>query len=358
MQSIIVKTPSDLTVDWAQRVVNQHDSSIVVSKVAVVDVDVGTTTRIRLKVEHDAPQLIPEQWFVKLPSLSWQAKLITALPRLLHTEVRFYSEVTRPKALTIPALLAGQSQLGKGAVLVLSDITSTDAVPGNPRDALSLEQATAVVKQLAHFHAHYWDKPDYKQQYHWLAGSVRRVEDFLGSLLAVPLMQRGLKKAADLVPKTLHAQALYYAQHRSKAMRILMGNTQTMVHHDCHPGNLFWEQSKPGLLDWQLVRFGEGISDIAYFMATSLQPELRRSHERALVNLYTDCLQKEGVTGLDAEQLFERYRTHLVYPFEAMLVTLAIGGMMHLESNQELIRRTVAAVVDLDAFSALNKLYL
>ncbi len=358
MQSIIVGQPSDLTVDWAQCVVNQHDSSIVVSKVAVVSVDIGTTTRIRINVEHDAPHLIPNQWFVKLPSLSWQAKLITALPRLLHTEVRFYSEVARPEALSIPELLAGQSQLGKGAILVLTDLTSVNAVPGNPRDALSLDQAKEVIKQLAHFHAHYWDKPDYKQQYRWLAGPVRRVEDFLGSLLAAPLMKRGLKKAAELVPESLHEHALYYAQHRSKAMRFLMGGTQTMVHHDCHPGNLFWEQSKPGLLDWQLVRFGEGISDIAYFLATSLQPELRRSHERALVNLYTDCLQKEGVTGLDAEQLFERYRTHLVYPFEAMLVTLAIGGMMHLESNQELIRRTVAAVADLDAFSALNQQYL
>ncbi len=76
------------------------------------------------------------------------------------------------------------------------------------------------------------------------------------------------------------------------------------------------------------------------------------------MDLYAECLHKEGIIGLDVEQLFERYRVHLVYPFEAMLVTLAIGGMMHLESNQELIRRTVAAVVELDAFSALNKHYL
>ena len=358
MQSIIVGQPDHLTVDWAQRVVNQHDSSIVVSKVDVVSVDIGTTTRIRLKVEHDAPQFFPEQWFVKLPSLSWQAKLITALPRLLHTEVRFYNEVARPHALTIPDLLAGQSQLGKGAVLVLSDLTSGAAVPGNPSDALTLDQAKQVVQQLAHFHGHYWDKPSYTQQYNWLAGPVRRVEDFLGSLLAVPLMRRGIKKADELVPEALHAQALYYAKHRSTAMRHLMDGTQTMVHHDCHPGNLFWDQSKPGLLDWQLVRFGEGVSDIAYFLATSLQPELRRLHERELVDLYAECLHKEGIIGLDVEQLFERYRVHLVYPFEAMLVTLAIGGMMHLESNQELIRRTVAAVVELDAFSALNKHYL
>jgi hypothetical protein len=36
-----------------------------------------------------------------------------------------------------------------------------------------------------------------------------------------------------------------------------------------------------------------------------------------------------------------------------MLVTLAVGGMIKLETNHELIRRTAAAVMDLDAFTAI-----
>ena len=95
MQNILVRQPSDLTIDWAQRVVNKHHSHIVVSNVDVVSVDIGTTTRIRVNVEHNEPSILPGQWFVKLPSMAWQARLITALPRLLHTEVRFYNEVAR-----------------------------------------------------------------------------------------------------------------------------------------------------------------------------------------------------------------------------------------------------------------------
>ncbi|MEY3881193.1 MAG: hypothetical protein RIQ94_1989, partial [Pseudomonadota bacterium] len=41
------------------------------------------------------------------------------------------------------------------------------------------------------------------------------------------------------------------------------------------------------------------------------------------------------------------------YAFEAMIITLAVGGMMDVEHNLELIRRTAAAVDALDAFSAL-----
>jgi Ser/Thr protein kinase RdoA (MazF antagonist) len=31
-------------------------------------------------------------------------------------------------------------------------------------------------------------------------------------------------------------------------MRLLNQGTQTIIHHDCHPGNLFWHDKTPGLL--------------------------------------------------------------------------------------------------------------
>jgi hypothetical protein len=117
---------------------------------------------------------------------------------------------------------------------------------------------------------------------------------------------------------------------------------------------LFWHQTQPGLLDWQLVRFGEGISDVAYFLATALSPESRRLHEARLLCIYAQSLTENGVSDVNVAQLTMRYRAHLVYPFEAMLVTLAVGGMMDLASNKELIRRTTAAVIDLDAFTTTN----
>ncbi len=354
MQSILVYRPSDLSIDWAQRVINKHHSDIIVDNVVILSVDIGTTTRIRIKVEHNRPKIFPEKWFVKLPSLAWQAKLITALPRLLHTEVRFYNEVARPETLRLPHFLAGQSQFGKGAVLVLSDLMDIGFITGNPSDALTYAQAVTVVKQLAGFHAHFWNKEHFAQRYHWLGGSVRRLEDFLGTVFAVPLMKRGLNKAAEIVPLELRAQALNYARQRKRVMRFLQDAPQTLVHHDCHPGNLFWDESKPGLLDWQLVRFGEGIGDIAYFLATSLSPETRRSHEIELIKLYAQCLKDHDIEHSGFDHLFERYRAHLIYSFEAMLVTLSIGGMMDMDCNLELIRRTTAAVADLDAFATLQ----
>lgn len=129
IHNILAHHPGGLTVGWAQRVVNNHYSDVIVSGVDIVSVDIGTTTRVRLAIEHNGPETLPRRWFVKPPSLAWRAKLITALPRLLHTEVRFYNEVSHAMPVTVPRFLAAQSTPGKGATLVLWDITESGLFP-------------------------------------------------------------------------------------------------------------------------------------------------------------------------------------------------------------------------------------
>ena len=351
--NILVQRPDHLTLGWAQGIVDQHSTDTRALKVDIQAIDIGTTTRVKLSIEHDGPETLPKRWFVKFPSMSWKARLITALPRLLQTEVRFYREIAPNLPISRPAVLAGQSGFGRGATLVLSDVTEFGATPGRPSDILTHLQAIKVIEQLARFHACYWNTVQQDQNFNWLAAPVRRLEDMLGTLLAVPLMKRGLKLAGKHVPSHLHGPTMHYARKRKAAMQFLSEKAQTLIHHDCHPGNLFWHQSIPGFLDWQMVRIGEGVSDVAYFLATALDPEIRRSHEHRLLETYLQALAEKGISGLDQKNLILRYRAHLVYAFEAMVVTLAVGGLMPEASNLELIRRTAKAVEDNDAFSVL-----
>lgn len=103
---------------------------------------------------------------------------------------------------------------------------------------------------------------------------------------------------------------------------------------------MFWNKFDPGFLDWQLVRIGEGIGDVAYFLATALDPETRRRHETRFLPDYLERLLDHGIKELDYNTLLQRYRAHLAYPFEAMVVTLAVGEMMPLASNLELIQNS------------------
>jgi len=65
-------------------------------------------------------------------------------------------------------------------------MTELGVTLGSPGDALTFPQAALVVEQLANFHARFWNKENLEHTYRWLAGPVRRLEDFLGTAMAVP----------------------------------------------------------------------------------------------------------------------------------------------------------------------------
>ncbi len=354
MGRIVGRSDDQLTVAWAQRVIDQQVSSVTVSSVTHLSTEVGTTTRIRLAVDHDGPGSLPRRWFVKRPSQSWRARAITALPRLLQTEVRFYNEVAAQLPIAHPTALTAENQWGRGTILVLEDVTERGAVPGFPGETLTAEQAGRVVDLLARLHAAFWDSDSFRQTYPWLDGPIHRLEDRLGTAFAVPLMRWGLRQAGEVVPACLYAPALRYARHRRHAMRVFSAAPRTLIHHDCHAGNLYWQDNEPGLLDWQLARIGDGVGDLAYLLATALEPETRRASETELLARYRQSLANYGAPSLDPDHLRQRYRVHLIYPFEAMIVTLAVGGLMERQVITELVRRAALAIQDHDAFDALG----
>lgn len=352
MSAILVQRAEQLTTEWAEAVLKQHDRNASVTSLEILSQQIGTTTRIRLAVQHNSPQL-PERWFVKLPSKNWRARLITALPRLLQTEVRFYQQLAAKVPVPLPFCLAAESSFGHGTVLVLEDITERGGKVGAAGDRLESGAVFQAVEQLAAMHGRFWQDRGLSREHPWLADSIRRVEDLLGTILAAPLMRRGLAKAATVIPEQLHAAAMNYAANRKRAMAFLGDAPWTLTHHDCHPGNIFFSQDgELGLLDWQLVRLGDGIGDLSYLLCCTLAPEERSRLEPELLSHYAACLKKAGIM-LDEGELLLRYRAHCCYCLEAMVVTLAIGGMMPLEENLELIRRGAAAVQQLDSYAAI-----
>jgi Phosphotransferase enzyme family len=358
-RKIFAKKPEQLTAEWAQALLTLRkdapfDASTI-QKASIASIDIGTTTRIRLNVEHPIGDALPKRWFVKLPSLSLRARVITALPRLLPTEIRFYNELAPHVPLITPPIIGAHQRTGIGATLVMHDVAELGATPGKAGEALTASQAAAVIEQLAKLHSTYQEMAGQDRGLRWLAGPVRRLEDALGTALAVPLMKRSLRLAGGIIPAELHASALNYAQRRKRIMAVLGTDAPTLLHHDCHPGNLFWQAEKPGFLDWQMVRLGEGVSDVSYFMATALTPKTRRQCEMELLKRYYEQVSGHSKFPLTFERLIERYRLHLAYPFEAMALTLAIGDLMETHANREMLKRAVTAICDHDVLPRLAK---
>ncbi len=85
------------------------------------------------------------------------------------------------------------------------------------------------------------------------------------------------------------------------------------------------------VLDWQSFAYGAGPTDLAYFLAGALPPDVRRAHEPEFLQLYLDTLKSLGVRGYDMADLKRHYGrgAYLLFGtafFAAMIVTQTERG--------------------------------
>ncbi|WP_249643963.1 phosphotransferase [Nocardia sputi] len=131
---------------------------------------------------------------------------------------------------------------------------------------------------------------------------------------------------------------------------------QTLIHGAPHLGNLFFESSGPGFLDWQIATAGAGIRDIAYFANASVEPDLLRTIERGLVDRYTAGLSAAGVHA-DADRMWTLYRASITELYLAAVCTAEAGARMQpLEVSRGGVERAVAGAEAHDSFGVLAAL--
>lgn len=289
--------------------------------------------------------------FVKTPSRKPATRLLVEAAGLTASEVRFYRTLAANVPVRVPACLHARHD-GTRFMLVLEDLTGDNRLPP-ATDACTARQALAVIGALADLHAYGWGRPEGGRAGGWLLAQAER-ERFLGTWLRLPLIHRGLQLAGDRVPGSPAADVLRYARHHKLANRQLAGPPHTLIHNDCHIGNLaFADDDQPIFLDWQMVRAGQWARDVAYFCILALDPDDRRSAEGLLLDRYRRRLRAAGGPALNASEARDAYRRHTVYALEATLVTMAIGAAPRSTTDVWLARAT-AAVADLDPFAALD----
>ena len=88
----------------------------------------------------------------------------------------------------------------------------------------------------------------------------------------------------------------------------------TLLHGDVHMDNIFFEESWPkGLkfIDFGNVQHGQAGFDIAYFLGSNLEPDVRRAHGDELMKTYHEQLLAGGVKGYTIEDCWRSYKLNL-----------------------------------------------
>ena len=318
-----------------------------VNSVSVLDADAGTSSRARLALTGVG---VPQTVFVKLTAQTAATRLMGELGRLGHTEVRFYRQLA-PELTGLPKAYGAAFDGWTGRyLLVLEDLPAAECQFPDTLHPLSVDQAGLIVGLLARLHATFWGLPaDGAAPLGWLytpSGDTT-------SMLTGALMKTSIKRLAGRTDIPVE-QGRFIAENYRAVAALIDTPPHTVMHGDAHPGNVYFRDGKPGLLDWQAVRRGHPSRELAYTLVTNLTPQDRRSAQRELLDDYCRALAAAGGPQLDGDELWLRYRQAAMYAYVAALITAGMGGMQAENIALAGLQRAVAALEDLETIALLK----
>lgn len=307
---------------------------------------------LRLLVHLAAPAGGPPLRLVcKLPSANPTTRAAVTAMGLYRTELEAYRNAGLLAGVDTPRCLhAGGLGFEDGFVLLLEDITPARQVSHqsacDEADLLAAIGAAAALHRSAR--GQFADAmPSFLQE-----KQRREIQN-------LRLLPMAVQRFKAMFGHTLAAEDLAIVDALARVYpRALQfkGRDLTLQHGDFRLQNLLFDaRSEPGrvcVLDWQTLRLGHGMADLASLLGGSLEPERRRRNERELLAFYGQALQALGDAGSPADALWLDYRRWAVYALGSTLLSLVL---MQDESQSEdfliLMRRHLRQVADLESLA-------
>ena len=122
----------------------------------------------------------------------------------------------------------------------------------------------------------------------------------------------------------------------------------TLLHGDSHLANCFETVTDAGpaigLLDFQGMHWGQGVRDVQYHLAFSLDPKTLAEHEEALIAHYVASLAEHGID-LAPERALASSRALSFQTLVVALVSLGLGSLTEREETMRtVLQRSLSAV--------------
>ena len=237
--------------------------------------------------------------------------------------------------------------------LVMEDLTGS-ARAGDQIAGCGPEDARAVVVELAKLHRSFY--PMSREQAPAWAMTMAGAADYWSAAInrALPVIRAEVagRLAAEEMAIVEAAGAAAYDWYCLPMMR------GTLTHGDPRVDNiLFIDGQEPGaveavLIDWQLTGWRNPMHDLGYFLSGSMTVEDRRSHERALLEMYSDIIGPD----YSFEEITIDYRVQLL---AGLMTTIACYGLLPLTPAFDalliaLLKRNLAAAADWNSILAIH----
>ena len=131
---------------------------------------------------------------------------------------------------------------------------------------------------------------------------------------------------------------------------------QTFVHGDYRLDNMLFgvdgDNDPFAVLDWQVCGVSSGLSDVAYFLSSSVDTEIRREIEQEVLAEYHDIIRSVGADDFTFEDCWSSYRQNMLGCFRTPVIA---GGQFDFTNQrgrrmaEVFLQRVLTAIDDLNA---------
>lgn len=358
-QPAIPESEDALTPDWFRQALAAGGASATPAIQDAVVEDIGAGIGLVGKIlrchlaYRDSGSGGPETVIVKLPSSHPETMRTARTLRLYQREYAYYRRIAPHAPIRSPALLYGDFDAHSHRfVLVLEDLRDLASV--DQLDGASPEQAKTAVRAVARLHGRYWNKVDQPpvSGFHESTSPERRplVRDVYQASLSPALDRFG-----HIFPQPMRRLAEKYGQRIVEHLGAISAGPRTFAHGDFRLDNMFFAAvggDDFAVVDWQVCGISSGLYDVAYFLSSSVAPEVRREIERAALAEYHGIIRDMGAEDFTSEDCWRSYRQNMLGCF---LTPIIAGAQLDFTAGRTrqlaevFLTRTLTAIDDLDA---------
>lgn len=294
--------PLPLSVDaidreWLTAALGVGAPGVRVDNVEVVDINHGTCTKIRLRLEMDeAGQRagIPETVILKGGFESHSREMFITHEK----EVRAYRDLFPSLKLPSPACyFAGLDRENRQGIVIIEDLVARGVAFCHPLKPQTYDEVARRLSVLATFHADSWNSPGLNpgERWEWVEEIVPSFAPYMGQFFR-PDIWKGLTTS----PRGAAASVRFHEMEwMIDTLERLVGLSRELphciLHGDTHLGNLYVDpDGTPGFFDPQ-PHSGPSLVEVAYHVGGALDPADRARWEDDLLRHYLDELKRNGV---------------------------------------------------------------
>ncbi len=284
--------PERMTASWLESALGVGIASVEVEPIGEGAGFAGSVYRLRLE-RGDADSSAARTLIWKTVSGDERARDFLTSLGVYERELRFY-QLLAGRIEIAPLTLYSEFDPESGAFcLIIEDLSYMS--PGDQIEGCAFEQALEVVNGAARLHSQFWSE-EIVPHLSWVPTFDNGMEYFER---VHTVAWRRLGRTMKGIPEGLLEAARRIGPRVSEVKSRLSRSPVTLVHGDLRLDNVFFGQEQGGdglkLIDWQAIRLGKGIYDLAYFLSTSVPVEMRRQYQADLLEAYADTLSANGV---------------------------------------------------------------